>query len=411
MARWLFVTFVGVPCGRPLETVSSIQLGKVGWESYRTQLEFCRPPLLGQGMNQTINQRYQILEAISRNVTGEVYRAKDLQTNQLVALKLLRPRFMVGENFGARLKQEFQVLRDLGHPNVVRVLEIGQTSDNLVYFAMELINGKNLDQLIEEQGALSPMRTSDLLDQIADALDCAHGQRVIHRNICPANILVYTDETGREMVKILDFGLAKMLDVEPEKAMVQTGAAVIHGNPQYISPEQAMGKPPVSKVSDVYSLGVTLFKMLVGRVPYNNPTEIDLVIAHVKNPVPGFREVNPDCIVSGEVETVVRQAMAKKQQDRPQSAGQLAKNFREALMKSGGGLLPGRGQPGQPMPARKSQDSQMAIQAAVKSAIIQPKREAFDSNDVRRGSGNNTLVYIVIALAVLLCALIYIATQ
>ncbi len=188
-------------------------------------------------------------------------------------------------------------MRRLNHPNAVQVIDSGLTDDNQFFVAMEYVNGRNLSQIIREEGPLNPARLSGFLDQIASVLDAAHDSNIIHRDIKPANIMVFINpETGQEHVKLIGFVFAKIL-AEGSQAVAMTQAGMTVGTPSYMSPEQAMGKT-TTKWSDIYSLGVLISDSLTDRLPFNK-SDLQTMLAHVKEDVQDIQIGQSQCADAG----------------------------------------------------------------------------------------------------------------
>lgn len=275
-----------------------------------------------------VDERFQIEENLARTDHGEVYRAVDLTTNETVALRVLRPTSAESNELLQRQLQEFRVLRNLNHPNVLRVIHTGLTADAGVYVAMEYLHGKTLQEIIDEQGPIAPEWVAYYLDQLANLLDAAHGHNIIHRDIKPAHITIEVDDAGNHTVKLGGFFFAKVQNPGSDMAATQAGVAI--GTPAYMSPEQVTGKK-ITKLSDIYSLGVILYTALTGVPPYEHKTDFHLMLAHVKNPFPPFILRNPKLHLPEGIEAVVRYAMTKDPIQRPKSASELAALFREAV--------------------------------------------------------------------------------
>jgi len=213
---------------------------------------------------------FEIIDEIGRGGMGVVYRAKQVSLNRVVALKVFTPEMAQSETSAERFHREALSMARLSHPNIVDVIEVGE-EDGTQYFAMQLVEGGSLSDLIRERGSLSSERAADLAAQIADALDHAHANGIIHRDIKPDNILL--NAHGRAVVT--DFGIAKMTEVSQ---LTQTGSAI--GTPDYMPPEVLRGNPLDGR-ADIYSLGVVLFQMITGRAPFTATTPFDVASKHL----------------------------------------------------------------------------------------------------------------------------------
>ncbi len=237
---------------------------------------------------------------------AEVYRATDSVLGRTVAIKVLHPQFARDPSFVARFKQEAQAAANLNHPNIVNIYDWGQ-QDDTYYIVMEYVEGKNLKEIINAQGPLSPKKTMDIALQAGSALEFAHRNSVIHRDIKPHNIVT----TPQGDVKVMDFGIAR---AGADSSLTQTGSVL--GTAQYISPEQAQGRA-VGPQTDIYSLGVVMYEMLTGDPPFTGENPVAVAVKQVnEEPVPPSR-INPH--IPPALEAVVMKAMAKRPEDRYQS--------------------------------------------------------------------------------------------
>ncbi|MEW6233080.1 MAG: protein kinase [Chloroflexota bacterium] len=262
--------------------------------------------------------RYEIVEEIGHGGMAIVYKAYQPSLHRSVALKVLPDNFARDHDFVARFQREAIIAASLEHPNIVTIHEVGEEG-GVPFIVMKLLRGRTLKQVIQEEGRLNPLRVAKILDQIASALDYAHSQGVVHRDIKPSNIVL--DDRGH--LTLTDFGIAKALGAEK---ITQTGMTL--GTAEYLSPEAAEGMA-VDGRSDIYSLGVLLFEMLTGRVPFPADTPYRVVLAHMTEPPPSPRTLVPDLPM--EVEEVVLKALAKKPQDRFPTAGEMAQAYHRAL--------------------------------------------------------------------------------
>jgi beta-lactam-binding protein with PASTA domain/predicted Ser/Thr protein kinase len=251
----------------------------------------------GIARDTVVDERYKVLNRIGSGGMADVYCAEDLQLGRRVALKLLYRRFAEDEEFVERFRREASSAAGLQHPNVVAVFDRGEF-DGTYYIAMEFLEGRSLKQLVRQEGALDPDRAIDLVIQILKAARFAHRRGIVHRDIKPHNVIV--DDEGR--AKVTDFGIARA----GASDMTETGS--IMGTAQYLSPEQAQGHP-VDARSDLYSIGVVLYELLTGRVPFDAESAVTIALKQVsEEPVPPSH-YNP--AVSDQLEDVVMRALQK----------------------------------------------------------------------------------------------------
>jgi len=261
--------------------------------------------------------RYQIVAQIGEGGMATVYKAYQPGLNRFVALKVLPPIHARQPDFSERFRREAEAIGNLNHPNILPVFDSGQ-EEGYSFLVMRYVEGaRTLKEVMSERLGLD--RIAALVDQIASALDCAHRQGVVHRDVKPTNVLMDGD-----WALLTDFGLAKMV----ESSVKLTGSGVGVGTPAYMSPEQGQGLP-VDLRSDIYSLGVVLFEMLTGQIPHNAETPFAIVVKRVTEPLPLPRTVNPE--LSEAVEQVLLKALARDPADRYDSAGALAEAFRQAV--------------------------------------------------------------------------------
>ena len=272
-----------------------------------------------------IDAKYRLAARLGAGGMGTVYRATRLLIGDEVAVKVLHPALVSDEQAAERFRREAQAAARLKHPNAVGVYDFGVTEDGLVYLVMELVGGESLREVISRQGPLAPVVAAEITRQVCAALDEAHRQGVVHRDVKPDNILVAETPQGL-CIKVLDFGIARLRDIAPAAGgLTQTGMMV--GTPRYMSPEQCLGEE-VDGRSDIYSLGVVLFEMLTGTVPFNSPTPTAVAVQHATQPPPSPRAINMN--VPGAVETVVLRALGKRREERPQTASAFAQELTEA---------------------------------------------------------------------------------
>jgi class 3 adenylate cyclase/tetratricopeptide (TPR) repeat protein len=269
---------------------------------------------------------YRIDELISRGGMGIVYRATNVERGQVHALKVLAPEIAGDEEFRKRFMREMRIAATLHHPNVVAVRRADE-HDGLLFLVMDLIPGTDLGKVIRQSGPIEPRRATNLLAQVASALDAAHDRGLVHRDVKPANILIAPSD-GAERAYVTDFGLAKRFDRRPSvTALTRTGVLV--GTVDYMSPEQITGRRMDGR-ADIYALGCVYFEMLTGAVPYGHDKSlVAILFAHVHEPPPPFEnrlvELYPD------LGAVIQRAMAKDPGDRYLTAGDFADDAVRAL--------------------------------------------------------------------------------
>jgi tRNA A-37 threonylcarbamoyl transferase component Bud32 len=296
-------------------------------------------PLLGR----VIDDKYRIDAEIGAGGMATIYRATRVHIGDVVAIKVLHAELLRDPQFAERFKREAQAAARLKHPNVVAIYDFGVSSDAVIYLVMELVEGRNLRAIIREQGPLPTALAAEIVRQVCAALTEAHRQHIVHRDIKPANIAVEESPDGPR-VKVLDFGIASLRGGATMANLTQTGAVM--GTPAYMSPEQCLGEDLDGR-SDIYSLGVVLFEMLCGVVPFNSPTATAVVMQHVQQAPPPLRVLNVS--ISPAVEAVVLRALAKRREDRFQTA----REFADALAAAAtGSSLPRHDEtvPAEPLP-------------------------------------------------------------
>jgi eukaryotic-like serine/threonine-protein kinase len=273
-----------------------------------------------------IDDKYRLDAMLGVGGMGTVYRATRLLIGDSVAVKLLHPEQVADSQAVERFRREAQAAARLKHQNAVTIYDFGVSNDGLVYLVMELVEGRSLRDIIKHQGPLTPSAAAEIFDQAGSALDEAHRQNIIHRDIKPDNIMVNA-KPGGVTVKVLDFGIAKLRDLATTASnLTQTGSVV--GTPHYMSPEQCLGEE-LDHRSDIYSLGVVLYEALTGILPFNSPTSAAVVVQQVTQAPPSLRSINMS--VSPVVEAVVLHALEKQRGARPQTAGALAQELIAAV--------------------------------------------------------------------------------
>ncbi|MGL5693628.1 MAG: Stk1 family PASTA domain-containing Ser/Thr kinase [Peptostreptococcaceae bacterium] len=262
-----------------------------------------------------LGNRYQIIRKIGDGGMAFVYEAKDKLLNRTVAVKVLRPEFVDDEEFLKKFTREAEAVANISHPNIVNVYDVGEDG-KVHYIVMEYIDGENLKDIIKNEGTLDEYTALDITKQIAMALSAAHKKGVIHRDIKPHNILISNEERA---VKVADFGIAKAAS---NSTMTNVGSII--GSVHYFSPEQAKGKS-VNPTADLYSLGIVLYEMIIGRVPFRGDSPISIALQHINEEVDFTSEEKIN--IPQSVRTIIKKLTEKSSQDRYQSAEELIEDI------------------------------------------------------------------------------------
>ena len=280
-------------------------------------------PVAAQGsdpIGRILNERYQLGDPAGRGGVCLVYKAEDLATRQLVAIKLMRPEFAQNQQAVQRLMQEVETASQLIHNNLVRVHGYGQDRKGEPYLVMDFVAGKNLEELLtKSDGKLEPRRALDIFTQICEGLNCAHAHGVIHRDLKPSNIIISSEAGGRESVKIVDFGFAKLTE-EGDASMRLTQTGEVFGSPFYMSPEHCLGKE-LDQRSDIYSLGCLMYETLTGSPPLQGDNVLATVAKQVTEEPTSMRTFHRS--ISESLDNVVLKCLAKEPVLRYQSVDDL----------------------------------------------------------------------------------------
>ena len=296
-------------------------------------------PLVGR----TIAGKFLVEDLIGSGAMGAVYRARQIALDKAIAIKVLHGEHVGDPQFTARFQREAKAASRLNHPNSMQVIDFGAEPDGLLYIAMEYLDGPSLHRLIREERPLAPARIADILMQTLAALAVAHDMGVVHRDLKPENVVILrgTDDDGRprDIVKVCDFGIAKITDSRAYRASGErdshapvTTAGFLVGTPEYMSPEQGRGEKLDAR-SDLYSVGVMLYEMLAGRVPFEAENAIGVVLKHVTE-----EPLRPSQVVPGvdrQLEAVCVRAMRKRADERYASAREMRAELRVVVERAG----------------------------------------------------------------------------
>src|SRR5215208_1444894 len=272
----------------------------------------------------TLAGKYRIDERLNEGGMGTVYRGTHVLMEKTVAIKVLRPALAADEKIVARFSREARAASRISHPHALSVTDFGEDENGNVFLVMEFLSGKTLKQVIRDGGPLSLTRVVDITRQVGDALNAAHSQGVVHRDLKSDNIMLLDTMTG-DYAKVLDFGIAKINEPDGSTDTGLTAPNLVIGTPQYMSPEQCAQNAEIDARSDIYSLGVILYEMLVGHVPFSGDSPTMVMMKHLQDPVPSVLEERSDLPAS--VARVVARAMAKVPGNRYQSVAELVEDL------------------------------------------------------------------------------------
>ncbi len=290
--------------------------------------------------------RYQIVQLLGEGGMGAVYQARQVAMDRMVALKLIRAEYVQTPQAAARFHQEMRTTARVEHPNTIRVYDFGEAEGGQLFLTMEFLAGRSLGAVIEAEGRLPLDRIVRIARQVCNALGAAHQSGVVHRDLKPENVMLLESFGERDHVKVVDFGIAKSLD-DAQPKLTATGSLV--GTPAYMAPEQALGRP-VDGRTDLYALGVMLYQMASGDVPFHAPTMGSLLVAHATEPPPPLLGAAPD--VSPALAALVMQLLEKEPSARPQTAAAVVARLDACLVDPFGATL--AAPPAPPAPPRGS---------------------------------------------------------
>ena len=284
-------------------------------------------PLLGT----TIAGRYKIEELIGQGAMGRVYRAVQQPINRQIAVKVLHQHLMEDRRVAKRFEREAQAASRFNHPNSIGIIDFGQEEESL-FIAMEYITGQDLAEVISQQSPIDPERAVSIATQVLSALQLAHANKIIHRDLKPENIMLEELPGHKDFVKVCDFGIAKIQQNAdtPNQESALTMFGMICGTPYYMSPEQAKGEELDGR-TDLYSMGVILYEMLTGEVPFQGTTPVEVIARHLTDPPTPPTEAYPNLSIPKALEEVVMQALSKDREKRFKDAQSMSQALEKAL--------------------------------------------------------------------------------
>jgi serine/threonine-protein kinase len=284
-----------------------------------------KDPFIGRTI---LDGQFEVLEKIGTGGMGSVYKASQPSMNRMVAIKILHPKLAGRKDLTSRFRREARAMSQLTHPNTVKVFAFGELEeDGSLYIVMEHLEGKNLNQAVRREGPLPIERAIPILIQVCGALQEAHDLGIVHRDLKPENIFLSRQGGIADFPKVLDFGLAKVTERQMQPgSIILTQEGMVFGTPEFMSPEQAQGRTLDAR-SDIYSLAVILYELLTGKLPFTARTPMEYIQKHVTEPVISFAERVPERKFPAGLEAVIVKALAKRPEDRYQTAA----DFGEAL--------------------------------------------------------------------------------
>ncbi len=280
--------------------------------------------------------RYETIRLLGEGGMGRVYLARQVDLGRQVVVKVMHDHIASDPKFRDRFQRETLLMARFQHPYVVALYDASLNDPEGPCIVMEYVRGVSLDTLLHRNGRLSPTRMSRILSQLCEALQAAHSEGIVHRDLKPANLMVVDADTPYEKIKVMDFGLAKMCNETGKRSRAEgisdTNVEFAVGTPGYISPEQVRGDG-MDHRSDLYSVGVIMYELLTGRLPFSGAETMDVLLAHATEPPPRFADVGLGGVIPPAVEEAVFACLAKNPDERPQSARDLYEQYESALFK------------------------------------------------------------------------------
>ena len=276
---------------------------------------------------------------------GRVYLARQLDLGREVVVKVMHDHIAADAKFRDRFQRETILMARFQHPGAVTLYDATLDDPNGPCIVMEYVKGVNLETLLARNGRMSAPRVGRIIGELCEVLQAAHDEGIIHRDLKPANLMIVDPDTPREPIKVMDFGLAKLIENDGARKVTDTNVDFAIGTPGYICPEQVRGEE-MDHRGDLYSVGVMTYELLSGRLPFTGPNSMDILLAHATDPPPTFSEIGLKGRVPAEVEALVYDCLAKDPEDRPQTARELAERFDTALERARSKVDSDPGRPG-----------------------------------------------------------------
>lgn len=286
-----------------------------------------KDPLIGK----EIDGKYKIIAKVGSGAMGSIYRAEHTTLQRSICLKVLHKHLIKDESYIKRFHREARAASRLDHPNCVKIYDYGHTEDELTYIAMEFIEGRDLAQVLYTDYPLSMKGIFHITTQICDALDEAHFNNIVHRDMKPENIMITKRRDDPFFVKVLDFGIARIQDASPTSiGGFKTATGMVFGTPEYMSPEQIRGEELDSR-TDIYSFGIVLYQVLTGQLPFTGDTIIEIATKHISMKPPPLKQFNNK--IPDEAEKIVLKMLKKKREERFQTVREIKEKFNQVKNK------------------------------------------------------------------------------
>ncbi len=274
--------------------------------------------------------RYEARRLLGEGGMGRVFLARQTDLGREVVVKVMHEHIAADEKFRERFQRETLLMARFHHPGAVTLYDANLNDPNGPCIVMEYVKGVNLETLLAKNGRMNAPRVGRIIGELCEVLQAAHDESIIHRDLKPANLMIVDPDTPRERIKVMDFGLAKLMESETLRKVTDTNVDFAVGTPGYICPEQVRGEE-MDHRGDLYSVGVMMYELMTGRLPFIGPNSMDILLAHATEYPPTFKELGLKGWVPREVEELVFDCLAKMPEDRPQSARELAERFDTAL--------------------------------------------------------------------------------
>jgi serine/threonine-protein kinase len=314
------------------------------------------PDLVGR----EIAGRYRIVKKLGEGGMGAVYRGEQISLKRAVAVKVLKPELGSNQMVLRRFNAEAEAVAKLSHPNTVNIYDFGQDTDGSLFIAMEFIEGRSLRTALQVEGPFSSTRAISIALQVAASLSDAHSRSIVHRDLKPDNVMLQERGRQKDVVRVLDFGIAKLRDENRATQQAMTQAGDMLGTPQYMAPEQIRGEA-IDGRTDVYALGCLVYEMVTARLPYEAPTIMAMLSKHLIEQVVPPSQRRPDLMIPPAVDQLVLHAMAKDPASRPATMDQMSEML-QALLST--------------LPADPNRSAGLPV-AAVQQGIVTPPASAF----------------------------------